>query len=87
MTIRNYDHSTVKASFCQSRMFSKVSDKMAYANSVDQDQTAPSGAVWSGSTLFAIPLGVLRNNYIKAKIWPKKYYILKKTDGKILILI
>ena len=23
------------------------------ANSVDHDQTAPSGAVWSGSTLFA----------------------------------
>ena len=23
------------------------------ANSLDQDQTAPSGAVWSGSTLFA----------------------------------
>ena len=23
------------------------------ANSVDQDQTAPRGAVWSGSTLFA----------------------------------
>ena len=23
------------------------------ANSVDPDQTAPSGAVWSGSTLFA----------------------------------
>ena len=33
----------------------KVSDKMTYANSVDPDQTAPSGAVWSGSTLFAIP--------------------------------
>ena len=28
---------------------------MAYANSADPDQTAPSGAVWSGSTLFAIP--------------------------------
>ena len=24
------------------------------ANSVDPDQTAPQGAVWSGSTLFAI---------------------------------
>ena len=26
-----------------------------WANSVDPDQTAPGGAVWSGSTLFAIP--------------------------------
>ena len=28
---------------------------MAYANSADPDQTAPEGAVWSGSTLFAFP--------------------------------
>ena len=28
---------------------------MTYENSVDPDQTAPEGAVWSGSTLFAIP--------------------------------
>ena len=32
-----------------------------HANSADPDQTAPSGAVWSGSTLFAIPLSILRN--------------------------
>ena len=25
---------------------------MAYENSADPDQTAPEGAVWSGSTLF-----------------------------------
>ena len=36
----------------------KASDKMTYANSVDPDQTAPEGAVWSGSTLFAIPLNI-----------------------------
>ena len=36
----------------------KTSDKMTYANSVDPDQTAPGGAVWSGSTLFAIPLNI-----------------------------
>ena len=35
--------------------------KMAHANSADP------GAVWSGSTLFAIPLSILRNNCIKNK--------------------
>ena len=32
----------------------KFSDRYAWANSADQDQTAPRWAVWSGSTLFAI---------------------------------
>ena len=32
----------------------KFSDRKAWANSADRDQTAPKGAVWSGSTLFAI---------------------------------
>ena len=32
----------------------KFSDRYALANSVDPDQTAPRGAVRSGSTLFAI---------------------------------
>ena len=40
-------------------------EKMTYANSEDPDQTAPEGAVWSGSTLFAIPLSILRNSCIK----------------------
>ena len=32
-----------------------ITDKfIVEANSVDPDQTAPIGAVWSGSTLFAI---------------------------------
>ena len=39
-----------------------------YANSADPDQTAPEGAVWSGSTLFAISLNILRNDYLKSKI-------------------
>ena len=34
---------------------SKFSDRQILAISVDPDQTAPTGAVWSGSTLFAIP--------------------------------
>ena len=33
----------------------KFSDRYAWANSADPDQTAPREAVWSGSTLFAIP--------------------------------
>ena len=33
----------------------KFSDRYAWANGADPDQTAPRGAVWSGSTLFAIP--------------------------------
>ena len=41
---------------CPKISYNKVSDEMAYANSVDPDQTAPDGAVWSGSTVFAIPL-------------------------------
>ena len=32
----------------------KFSDRTAWANSADPNQTAPRGAVWSGSTLFAI---------------------------------
>ena len=32
----------------------KFSDRYAWANSADPDQTAPRGAVWSGSALFTI---------------------------------
>ena len=37
------------------------------ANSVDPDQTAPIGAVWSGSTLFASILhsSVMLGNYLQ----------------------
>ena len=45
---------------CPKISYTLASDKFAYANSADPDQTAPSGAVWSGSTLFAIPLSFLR---------------------------
>ena len=38
------------------------------------DQTAPEGAVWSGLTLFAIPLSKLTNNYIESKIKIKKVW-------------
>ena len=33
----------------------KFSDRYVLANSADPDQTAHTGAVWSGSSLFAIP--------------------------------
>ena len=33
----------------------KFSDRQVCTNSLDPDQTAPAGAVWSGSKLFAIP--------------------------------
>ena len=45
---------------CPKISYTKESDKMEYANSADPVQTAPKGAVWSGPTLFAIPLINLR---------------------------
>ena len=38
---------------CPKISYTKVSDKMAWANSTDLDQTEE--AVWSGSTLFTTP--------------------------------
>ena len=35
------------------------------ANSVDPDQTAPSGAVWSGSALFALFAYVILSDTLK----------------------
>ena len=52
----------------------KVCDKLQYANSADLYQTAPEGAVWSGSSLFAIPLNILRDKCIKSKIKAKKVW-------------
>ena len=56
---------------CPKILHTKVADKMAYANSADPDQTAPSGVVWSGSKLFAIPLSIQRYNCINSKIYVK----------------
>ena len=53
---------------CPKILYTIVSDKMAYTNSADPDQIGPEGTVWSGSSLFAIPLSILRNNCIKNKI-------------------
>ena len=52
---------------CSKFSYTKVSDKMAYANSAGHDQTAS-----SRSTLFAIPHSILRNKCIKSKILAKK---------------
>ena len=41
---------------CPQILYTIVVDKMSYANCADPDETAPEGAVWSGSALFAIPL-------------------------------
>ena len=46
--------------------------KKCHMQTVGADQTASWGAVWPGSTLFAIPLSILRNNILKAKFLPKK---------------
>ena len=53
---------------CPKILYNQVVDKMAYANS-------------AGSTLFAIPLSILRNNCIKSKflankVWNKVFEIL-----------
>ena len=49
-------------------------DADGMANSVDPDQTAPLGAVWSGSALFAQAylsknLGSLRYSFYSRDIW------------------
>ena len=54
---------------CPKILYTKVSDKMTYANSADPDQPVPQGAV------FAIPLSILRNDCKKSKFRPKKYGI------------
>ena len=60
---------------CSKIVYIKFPYKMAYANSLDPDQTACEGAVWSGSTLFAIPPSILRKKKcIKSKLWAKKVW-------------
>ena len=50
---------------CPKILYTKVPDKKAYANSADPDQMAPSEAVWSGSTLFAIWLCFFKKQLYK----------------------
>ena len=58
---------------CSKISYTKVADRMAYSNSAEPDQIAPEGAFRSGSTLFAIPLGILRNKCIISKIQTKNF--------------
>ena len=45
----------------------KFSDRQVWANSADPDQTAPRGAVWSESSLFAIPFAGFLTKYLQ--VW------------------
>ena len=64
--------------------FTKVSDKMAYANNVDIDQTVLSKTDWSGSPLFTILLILLgyfkkqlhKKQALDQKVWNKVFKIL-----------
>ena len=67
-------------------------DRMA--NSVDPDQTAPLGAVWSGSALFAQAylsenLGSLRypKLHVDSKYWSDCMYTRVIVDFEVLRLI
>ena len=48
------------------------------ANSVDPDQTAPTGAVCSGSTLFAsiLNLSVMLGNYLQRTTFSDAFFFL-----------
>ena len=80
--LKYYLNQAFKYGKCPKISNTKVSDKMTYANSADPDQTAPEGGpVSSGSTLFATPLSILNNRYIKSKlqdrlVWNKVFEIL-----------
>ena len=45
----------------------KFSDRYAWANSADPDQTAPRGVVWLGTTLLAIPSASFLTHYSMVK--------------------
>ena len=54
-----------------------------YSNSVDPDQTAPTGAVWSGSTLF-VSLSVLLNHIKGSKTDLLNSYVNYGTESKYI---
>ena len=53
----------------------KFSDKQVWANSIDPDLTVPEGAVWWGSTVFAIlsaPFDHIEPHHEKTCLYPKQ---------------
>ena len=52
-------------------------DAARIANSVDPDQTAPLGAVWSGSALFA-------QTYLSENLGPLRYFKKWRERGGII---
>ena len=63
----NETNSILQYGKCPKISYTKITNKMGFANSADPDQTAPEGAVWSGSTLFAILVSILKHKSIKIK--------------------
>ena len=53
-------------------------DADGMANSVDPDQTAPKGAVWSGSALFA-------QAYLSENLGSLRYYSMVKSHPSMFI--
>ena len=63
----------------------KFSDRLAWANSADPDQTAPRGAVWSVSTLFAVPSASFRSItlMVKPSCWNFRVITAKFSNVRI----
>ena len=55
----------------------KFSDRQVNRNSVDPVQNAPSGAIWSGSTLFVIPSAFLNmwQNHIVQTVGELQHFL------------
>ena len=69
-----------------------TNDADGMANSVDPDQTAPVGAVWSGSTLFAQAylsenLGALRYPVTNNEQSPSNIYFIFVRSSQILTIL
>ena len=62
----------------------KFSDRQVWAYSADPDQIAPRGAVWSASTLFAIPSAsfgciILRKSHLVQLLgWLQQIFVCPK---------
>ena len=59
------------------------------ASSVDPDQTAPIGAVWSGSTLFAsiLNLSVMLGNFFAADDFSRRHFQMHFFLGALRVKI